>query len=562
METERYKTDVLIIGGGGAGVRAAIEAADRGCSVLICTKGAVARSGSTPMAYPAINAALDTEGDGDSPEQHFRDLVAGGRGLSDEDLAQALAADSPARIADLQDFGVEFERNADGSLAQIRHPGHTKVRTLTIRSGGAGMIRGLRSAMLKRERIHTAEDMFVLTLLKKEGRVIGAAALDKRSGALSVIHAGAVIIASGGYEAMWQHTDVSPDVTGDGLMLAYRAGAALIDLEMILYYPFVGCGQKGRGIMLQYESLVHPQRFGGKLLDARGNDLLGGMLPPPRDEMLRIIENAVAAGNAGPNGGVFLDLTGTGLSKEKRDALIRRYFNFPPENLKLQGIDFDAGPIEVKPGLHYSLGGIRINAACETTLPGLFAAGECASNLHGSNRLSGNALAETQVFGCRAGKNAAAFARSNPPEQDERTANAAIAEQEALLAELHAPCDAPVSPAELKAQLRAVMESHVGAKRCAEGLAEADTMLGRLEEELKDLRVTDTHAVFNNEVCAAIEVRSMISLARLIARSAAFRRETRGHHIRTDYPAAAARVMHTRVRAGQPVDEIPVVKIK
>lgn len=562
METERYKTDVLIIGGGGAGVRAAIEAADRGCSVLICTKGAVARSGSTPMAYPAINAALDTEGDGDSPEQHFRDLVAGGRGLSDEDLAQALAADSPARIADLQDFGVEFERNADGSLAQIRHPGHTKARTLTIRSGGAGMIRGLRSAMLKRERIHTAEDMFVLTLLKKEGRVIGAAALDKRSGALSVIHAGAVIIASGGYEAMWQHTDVSPDVTGDGLMLAYRAGAALIDLEMILYYPFVGYGQKGRGIMLQYESLVHPQRFGGKLLDARGNDLLGGMLPPPRDEMLRIIENAVAAGNAGPNGGVFLDLTGTGLSKEKRDALIRRYFNFPPENLKLQGIDFDAGPIEVKPGLHYSLGGIRINAACETTLPGLFAAGECASNLHGSNRLSGNALAETQVFGCRAGKNAAAFARANPPEQDERTANAAIAEQEALLAELHAPCDAPVSPAELKAQLRAVMESHVGAKRCAEGLAEADTMLGRLEEELKDLRVTDTHAVFNNEVCAAIEVRSMISLARLIARSAAFRRETRGHHIRTDYPAAAARAMHTRVRAGQPVDEIPVVKIK
>jgi len=592
LRHQTLSCDVLIIGGGGAGARAAIAAAESGVQVILAAKGVISRSGTTPMAYPAINAALNHSGDGDTTLRHFRDLVDGGRGLADEDLAMALAEDMPDRIADLERYGVPFEREEDGRLLQIRHPGHNCARTLTLRNGGSGMMRGLRRELSKHDNITLLEDALFTILLVTDGEVRGAVGLDKRTGMPLAIQANAVILATGGYEAMWQHNDAGPDSTGDGLMLAYRAGASLIDLEMILFYPFVGCSRKGNGILLQYESLVHPDRFGGRMLDAAGNDLLGGQLPPPRDEMLRIIEEAVNAGNGGPNGGVFLDLSQCGKTRDELDALIRLYFNFPPDNLRLQGIDFDGGPIEVKPGLHYSLGGIRIHADCRTSLPGLFAAGECTGNLHGSNRLSGNALAETQAFGCRAGKNAAEYAKTSSPlavTAWEALAEAKLAEQEARIRQLTAHGESPVSPAkgsvspaegfvspaevsvspaegsvsptEIKAALRSIMDRYVGAKRTEEGLLQAASEIETLSDQLPRMRVTDGQPIFNNEICAALEVANMVDLSRLITASALFRRETRGHHIRTDHPETVPLAMHTCACAGEAISYIPVTKL-
>ncbi|MDO4988027.1 MAG: FAD-binding protein [Synergistes sp.] len=566
MEWQRIRTDVLVVGGGGAGVRAAIAADDAGASVLLLCKGIAGKSGASKMAYPAINAAFNNMNDGDCKERYFEDFVIGGHGLCDEDLALTVAESMPDRIHDLEHYGVRFEKNEDGSLAQIQHPGHTCARTLIMKDGGAGMMRGLCGEMKKRKRISVMEDVMVLSLITDDKEhIIGAAAIDSRHGCGTVICAKAVILAGGGYEAMWQHTDVSADVTGDTLMLAYDAGAPLIDLEMILYYPFVGCSEKGRGVMLQYESLVHPQRFCGKMTDAAGTDLLGGILPPPRDEMLRIIEKAVNEGHGGPNGGVFLDLSESPLKAEEMDKLAKLYFGIPSENLRLQGIDLSCGKVEVKPGLHYSLGGIRIHAECAAGPKGLFACGECTGNLHGSNRLSGNALAETQAFGFIAGRNAAEYAATTKEiAEDSEAVRIAVRNIEETIENMYktAPITPVFTPAMLKNELRSVMEEYIGSKRNAIGLSTAVTKIAEIHEKAKRIHIADRGLVCNKQLTDALELRNMIRLAELIAESALFRKETRGHHIRTDFPETLHEwECHTCVQKDRGIGREPVTKV-
>lgn len=557
---EMRKTEVLIIGGGGAGVRAAFAVNDAGRKATLAVKGAVSHCGLTPMAYPSIQAAMGYEDQRDNAEVHYADIIENGRGLSDQDLARALADDSVARVEDLVSYGVPFELRENGKLMQVQHPGETYPRNMVLKSGGAGMMHALRRELKRRSEIEVLEDFDVTKILVSDGKVAGACGIDMRTGNLVCIQADAVVAATGGYEAMWEHTDVAPDSTGDGLMLAYRAGARLIDLEMILYYPFITCGASGRGILIQYESLVHAHKLGGKMLDANGKDLLPGGDPPPRDEMMRIMSEAVENGGGGPNGGVFVDLTKSPLSKEEIDRMVTTLFNIPPKNLTLQGIDFDSGVVEVKPGLHYALGGIRIDAAGRTNLPGLFAGGECDSNLHGANRISGNALAETQVFGCRAGNSAAEYvAKGNAGGE----IKASDLEDEAERIEAYlAPKACPVRPVELKKKLTHVMEQFVGVRRSEDGLKEALSKVEEIEKQLPNVTGGSKIGIYNYELATAMELENMIELAKLVIESASMRKETRGHHIRTDYPRQdPAWSKHTMVEIGKEISTLPVVRL-
>lgn len=547
-----FQTGVLIIGGGGAGVRAAIAADDAGAQVALLVKGQVAHSGLTSMACPSYQAALAFEEPEDTTEIAFEDTSREGRYLGDENLIKALVEEATVRALEMERFGVKLTKSEGGRIFQVIHPGQTYARNLVIRGCGYGMMVGLRRELLRRPRIQTFEDFVATRLLLDGGRAAGAVALNLRTGEIVVFQARAVILATGGYEEIMQFTDTEPGASGDGTALALRAGAGMVDLEMVLFYPTcLVWPDEVRGTLVQYEGLLGPRYLAGKMLNGLGQEFLPEVkeryVLPVRDIMMKAMFREIDEGRGTPHGGVYIDLRKSPRTKAEIFALLHRLDSLPYKELRDLGLDITKEPIEVKPGTHYCLGGIHINERTESSIPGLYAAGEVAGNIHGANRTSGNALAETQVFGARAGACAAQHAAAASQPSLDQTAVAVEAQRlEGLLRERP---DA-LRPVEVKRKLKAVMQRHLAHLRSEAGMQECLREVLRLKEQELPRVQAHYQAHYAYEWQDALEVANMLEVAEAVVRSALLRQESRGHHFRTDYPEPREEwLRHTTVRA-------------
>jgi succinate dehydrogenase/fumarate reductase flavoprotein subunit len=537
------ETDILVLGGGGAGMRSAIAAAEMGKKVVLLSKGPLSRTGITPVAGEGVEGAVNP---GDSPELHYRDTIKAGRGLADENLVHALAQDSVARIKDLESYGARFKKKPDGSYATSLRPGQTHSRNLFIIGGGYGFAASLFRKLAELPQVLILDDVIATQILAQDGRVAGAIYLDVRTGEVHAIRARATILATGGYEELWPFTDTPPDTTGESLVQVYALGAQLIDLEQVLYYPGVVVHPPAaRGWLVQYEYLLNPDVLDGRALNGKGEVFIHGF--PARDEFIRAIGEQVKNGTASPHGGFYVDLSQSKYSREeltqKMEAWLHQF-----TNLKQVGIDLRDNKLEMAPAAHYCLGGIRIDEYGRTNVEGLFAAGEITGNVHGANRLSGNALSETQVFGKRCAEIACAYAGKLSTNGSGANYRDAILTEYDTIERWKEKKAEGLRPIELKMKLQAVMDRYVGLER-------DDTRLRQGLAAIRDLRTAALPKLttvpirrFCYEVQEAYEVRGMLDLAELVILSALERKESRGHHFRLDYPQTSPTPVHTSIQ--------------
>jgi len=554
---EVRETDVLVIGGGAAGIRAAIAAAELGRRVVLLSKGPLSRTGITPVAGEGVEAAVNP---GDSPDIHYEDTVKAGRGLADEDLVHALAHESIPRVQDLVAYGAKFKKKPDGTFDTSLRPGQSHSRNLFIIGGGYGMAASLTRKLGECPQVYPIEDAVVTRILARDGRAEGVLYLDVRTGTIHVVAAKAIIVASGGYEELWPFTDTPPDTTGEVLAMIYRLGAQLVDLEMVLYYPgVVVYPPAARNWMVQYEYILNPEVLDGRVLNGRDEEFIQGF--PARDEFIQAIRAQVKQGTATPHGGFYVDLSRSRYPREILTARLEEWLH-QFKNLREVGIDLRDHRLEMAPAAHYCLGGIKIDEHGRTNLEGVYAAGEVTGNVHGANRMSGNALSETQVFGVRAARQACEHAlRTTRPVSGWE---AEVLSEYRSMAGWEAGKGAGVRPIELKEALQALMDRHVGLERDEAGLQHALAAVRTLRSERLPRLTVVAGRRFCYEMQEAYEVRGMLDLAEIVILSALERRESRGHHIRTDYPERAVTPIHTAIRWANDthtIGQIPVTRL-
>jgi succinate dehydrogenase/fumarate reductase flavoprotein subunit len=566
-DPDNHKADVVIIGGGAAGLRAAIEVAEQGGDVLLVTKGQAARSGATAMASPSYQAAFAFEDERDSIETAFEDTCFEGRYLGDENLIWALTSEATERAMELHRWGLKYRTKPNGKFLQVVHPGHSYERNLVIVGDGYAMAARLLAKLRTYPNVRVAEDLVVTKILTRSGQVVGVMGLDMRRGRPTLIETGALIVATGGYQELWRWTDTEPGLSGEGVYQCFEAGAELVDLEMMLFYPTgLSWPPEVEGTLVQYEGLLTAKYCQAPMLNGKGERFLPATdRLPVRDVMMKLMFREIDAGRASPHGGVYVDLQQSPKPPEEVLRILRELRSLPYNLLADLGINILEEKIEVIPVTHYILGGVRINEWGETAVAGLFAAGDVSGNIHGANRTSGNALAETQVFGRRAGLRAMEYVkRADRLPVDPQEVKAEMGRIDGVR---KAPRN-PLRPIELKRKIKAVMHDHVHSHRSAQGLSTALDELRRLrEEDVPRLSVQGESTVYNYEWQETLEAAAMIDLAELVTASASAREESRGHHWRTDFPAMQPEwEKHTIVRrAGDhryEISDAPVVRRK
>ncbi|MFQ6050776.1 MAG: fumarate reductase (CoM/CoB) subunit TfrA [Candidatus Hydrothermarchaeota archaeon] len=523
---EVHETDVLIIGGGGAGCRAAIEASEKNVDVIVMVKSLVGKSGCTPMAEGGYNAALGNIHKEDSWEVHFRDTVIGGAYLNNQKLVEILVKEAPERIYDLENYGAVFDRTEEGYIAQRPFGHQTYIRTCyaSDRTGHEMMITLLNE--IRRRDITLIEDHMAIELLKYDSRVTGAIALDMISGDLALIKSKATILATGGGSRIYKISTNSQQTCGDGYAMAYRAGAELIDMEQVQFHPTgMVFPESAKGILVT--EAVRGE--GGILLNKDGERFMLRYSPEKkelagRDVVARAIATEILEGRGTKEGGVYLDVSH--LDEEVIEKRLETMF----EQFMLFGVDIRKEPMQVAPTAHHFMGGVRIDEQCRTSLPGLYAAGETAGGVHGGNRLGGNALADTQVFGKRAGEYAAEYAKKTGKPKIERQF---VEKVEKGVYSLYN--GEGVSPIEAKKRLTEIMWDKVGIFREEKAMSEALKELERMKkEDLQNLRVNEGKT-YNLELIEALQLRNMVTVAEMVTRSALYRKESRGAHCRLDF---------------------------
>ncbi len=523
--------DVLIVGAGGAGLRAAIEAYDKGAAALVVCKSLLGKA-HTVMAEGGIAAALGDVDPQDSWEVHFSDTIVEGQRLSNWRMAEIFAKEAIERVYELERYGALFDRTKEGKISQRPFGAHTYRRLCHIGDRtGLELIRTLQDQVIKRG-IPFMDEVALTRIFRHpgHGRASGALGIDIRTGKLVLFRAKAIVLATGGCGRVYQVTSNSYESTGDGIAMAYRAGAELMDMEMIQFHPTGMIYPPGvRGILVT--EAVRGE--GGILTNAQGERFMTKYDPKrmelsARDVVARSIYSEIVAGRGTKNGGVYLDVSHRGEEyiKNKLPSMYDQFMEFA-------GIDITREKMEVAPTVHYQMGGVRVDPeTCESSVQGLFAAGEVACGLHGGNRLGGNSLSDIMVFGRRAGAAAAAAATTAPqPKVDEK-------EVEAEIDRVLSPF-APGSgenPLQLKEQIARNMWEHVGIVREEESLQAGLEEVGRMSEAAREMRARPGRT-YNQSWLDALQVWDMLLGCEAIIRSALERKESRGAHTRSDYPA-------------------------
>ncbi|HEX8102853.1 MAG TPA: FAD-binding protein [Solirubrobacteraceae bacterium] len=518
--------DVLVLGAGLAGQRAALAAAQSGATVALLSKVHPVRSHSVAAAG-GINAAV---GAGDSPAQHAADTVKGSDHLADQDAVEILCDEAPEEIRALERHGVAFHRDAGGHLAvrpfgAASHDRAVHVGDIT----GQAILHVLYEQLLRHdELVDRYEEWFVTTLLRDDdGRATGCVARHLRTGNLVQFRARCTILATGGAGQCFRPTTNAVICTGDGIALAYRAGAELMDMEMVQYHPTT-LGETG----ILISELARSQ--GAHLCNARGERFMERYEPAElelasRDVVARAEQTEIDEGRGFPGGTVALDITR--VPRRRTLEALREIVNIGRD---FAGVDVTREPIHVRPGMHYIMGGVRIDVDGATSVPGLYAAGETAcASCHGANRLGGNSLLDTLVFGRRAGAHAAARAREV---RDPAPVPAAVDDELERIGAIGERRRRGAKVPELRRELGDAMHQGAGVFRDAAGLAAAHAAVRDTMERAPRAWVDDRGAVFNQDVPAAIELEHLLTVAECIVVAAAERTESRGAHFRTDHP--------------------------
>jgi len=529
--TTKYETrehDVLIIGAGGAGLRAALEALAQGASVGVVCKSLLGKA-HTVMAEGGIAAAMANVDAADNWKTHFRDTMRGGKFLNNWRMAQLHARESPDRVRELEQWGALFDRTESGDILQRAFGGHTFKRLCHVGDRtGLEMIRTLQDRGVQ-QGIDVYMECTVARLLTDGGRAAGAFAYWRENGRFIVFKAKSVVIATGGIGKAWRVTSNSWEYTGDGMALAYEAGAELMDMEFVQFHPTGMVWPPGVQGILVTEAV---RGEGGILRNKAGERFMEKYDPKrmelsTRDVVARSIYTEVKEGRGTEHGGAYLDISHKPAEYVKK-KLPSMYHQFK----ELADVDITKGPMEVGPTCHYMMGGIRVDAeTAESTLPGLFAAGEAAAGLHGSNRLGGNSLSDLLVFGRRAGLAAAQHAkRSSAPSID----NAQIERAER---ELLAPFSnsGGESPYAVHRDLQEVMQNLVGIFRTDEDLKKALAELAKLKSRASKVSVEGSR-LFNPGWHLSYDLKAMVTVSEAVTLSALARTESRGAHSRIDHP--------------------------
>ena len=525
---ETHEHDVLIIGAGGAGLRAAIEALAQGARVGLVCKSLLGKA-HTVMAEGGIAAAMSNVDKADDWRTHFRDTMRGGKFLNNWRMAQLHALEAPDRVRELEQWGALFDRTESGEILQRAFGGHTFKRLCHVGDRtGLEMIRTLQD-----RGVHQGIDVYmectVTRLLKDGARMAGAFAYWREQGRFVVFKANSIVIATGGIGKAWKITSNSWEYTGDGMALAYDAGAELMDMEFVQFHPTGMVWPPGVQGILVTEAV---RGEGGILRNKNGERFMERYDPKKmelatRDVVARAIYIEVREGRGTEHGGAFLDISHKPAEYVKR-KLPSMYHQF----LELADVDITKGPMEVGPTCHYVMGGIRVVAeTTQASVPGLFAAGEAAAGLHGANRLGGNSLSDLLVFGRRAGLAAAQHAKE--------TGTPAIDGAQIELAEraLLAPFDRAggESPYQIHHDLQDVMQTLVGIFRTEQDLHRALTEIEKLKARAARMRVEGSR-LFNPGWHLSRDIQCMLTVSEACTRAAIARRESRGAHSRLDYP--------------------------
>ncbi|MGE5219411.1 MAG: FAD-binding protein [Chloroflexota bacterium] len=528
-------TDVLVIGAGGAGMYAAIYAARQGASALLVDKGQVGRGGATIMAQMTVAAALGQQ-EPDSAALHLEDTLKAGRGLCNEELSALLCEEGPERILEMEEWGTRWARE-NGHIKQETAPGHSVKRCCYVDflNTGPAVAATLRRKVGEFPAIRRISNLMVVDILVRDGQALGAIALDLLDGNLITIAAKAVILAAGGLTKLYERNSASANMGGEAYALALWAGAELIDMEFVQFFPI---GHLAPRLVGMDPIMWDPFRYklGGKLLNGRFEEFIDrygstdfGRYNATRDIAAYAILKEVEAGRGTPHGGAYLDF------RHIAESALRGAFGPVIARLLANGIDLTKTPVEVGPMAHYHMGGVLVDANMRCRIRGLFAAGEAVGGANGANRLSGNAITEALVFGARAGSASASLVKKIPPVWNQKLAEASLQRLDVFR---RSSDGVGVTPIALQAELQKLMWEQAGPFRAGTNLAAA---LARIEEiqrhDLRRLRIGGERR-FNLDIQDAFELRAMLATAEAVVRSALARTESRGAHQREDFPAA------------------------
>jgi succinate dehydrogenase / fumarate reductase flavoprotein subunit len=562
-EYQKYDYDVLVIGAGGAGLRAAIEASGAGVKVGLICKSLLGKA-HTVMAEGGMAAAMGNVDDRDNWRVHFSDTMRGGQYLNNPRMAELHAKQAPDRVKELEAWGAVFDRTKEGKILQRNFGGHRYPRLAHVGDRtGLEMIRTLQDHGIH-QGIEVHMECTILDLLTEGGRIAGAFGYDREKGRFKIYAAKAVVMATGGIGRAYKITSNSWEYTGDGQSLAYRAGAELMDMEFVQFHPtgmvwppsvrgiLVTEGVRGEGGVLRNSEGKRfmfddiPANYKSQTADneEEGWRYVTGdknaRRPPElltRDHVARCINREVKEGRGSPHGGVFLDI-----------AWIKEKMSDAPEHIKkklpsmyhqfkqLADLDITTTPMEIGPTTHYVMGGVRVDGDTQMScVPGLFAAGECAAGLHGANRLGGNSLSDLVVFGKIAGEYAAKFAKEHPVVQ----VNSAQVDE--IAAQALAPFERSTGlpPYQVQYQLQDMMQRLVGIVRVE---SEMEQALGKLQEfkSMADQVAVPGNREYNPGWHTALDLRNLLTVSEAVAISALARKESRGAHFRDDYPEKSA----------------------
>jgi succinate dehydrogenase / fumarate reductase flavoprotein subunit len=598
-EVERHSYDVVVIGAGGAGLRAVIEARERGLRVAVVSKSLFGKA-HTVMAEGGAAAAMGNANPKDNWKTHFGDTMRGGKFLNNWRMAELHAKEAPDRVWELETYGALFDRTKDGKISQRNFGGHTYPRLAHVGDRtGLELIRALQQKIVSLQqedhaeagdyeaRIRVFAECAITELIKDGDRIAGAFGYWRDTGRFVMFEAPAVVLATGGIGKSFKVTSNSWEYTGDGHALALRAGASLINMEFIQFHPTGMVWPPSVKGILVTEGV---RGDGGVLKDSDGKRFMFDYIPPvfkgqyaeteqeadqwlkdndsarrtpdllPRDEVARAINSEVKAGRGSPHGGVFLDIA----SRLTPEEIKRRLPSMHHQFMELAGVDITKEPMEVGPTCHYVMGGVEVDADTgAATVPGLFAAGECSGGMHGSNRLGGNSLSDLLVFGRRAGLGAADYVRalSSRPAVAQGAVDTAA---KTALAPFEGPTNgnAAENPYTLQLELQQSMNDLVGIIRKSEEITEALGRLDKLRERFKNLHV-EGHRQYNPGWNLAIDLRNMLLVCECVAKAALERTESRGGHTRDDHPSMDSswrkQLLVCRVAGGDPV--IPDIAI-